>query len=377
MICKRILAIILSIAFGLANAVLSSAVFAQGSEPLYRLYNPGSGEHFYTTSQNEKSTLFQLGWWYEGIGWYSPQSGLPVYRIYNPNSGEHHFTMDAYERTALTNIGWKDENIGFYSRKESSVPVYRLFNPNTTNAGSHHYTYSLSEVNTLTRKGWKAEGVSWFADASGEPLNKPEIYRSAVNSSTTANHSKNLSRQVRLDIPQRVQENGYYCGPASLQMVLAYHNIFVSQEQLAADLKTSPITGTEYEDLARTASCYIFGKVPLSDLDPGYRAVILPAWSSNPAAQNGFERRAVSDLSNGDPVFVAINNEVAYGPGYGTVHQVVLYGVDLDSSGKAVNFYYLDPSYKQQDPVYGGKKVVSSEELWQIMTQNPEPGYVW
>ncbi|WP_439749886.1 C39 family peptidase [Ileibacterium valens] len=188
--------------------------------------------------------------------------------------------------------------------------------------------------------------------------------------------NKSSSSQIRLAIPQRIQENGYYCGPASLQMVLDYHDISVSQDQLAADLNTSSITGTEYEDLARVANQYIFGKDPQSNTDPGYRAVILPAWASDHSQKVDFERRALMDLTTGDPVFVSINNEVAYGPGYGTIHQVVLYGVDIED-GKAVNYYFRDPSYTQQDTENEGKKVVSADELWKIMTQNPEPGYVW
>lgn len=368
-ISRKFQSFIVLLAAGLATGG-TVPVHAESANPLYRLYNPGSGEHFYTKSQNEKNTLFQLGWIYEGIGWNAPQNGSPVYRVYNPNSGEHHFTMDLNERSVLVQLGWKDEGTAFFASDSSSVPVYRLFNPYATDAGSHHYTTSVSEMNLLVKAGWKNEGIGWHAQSEGSLLGKAEKYQPNKDLSTTAS-------RIRLNIPQKVQENSYYCGPTSLQMVLAYHDISVSQDQLAEDLKTSPVTGTEYDDLARTASRYIFGNVPTSDADPGYRAVILPAWSSDPTARSRFEQRAVSDLSNGDPVFVSINNEIAYGPGYGTVHQVVLYGVDLDNSGKALRFYYLDPSYKQQDPVYGGKKAVNANEMWQIMTQNPEPGYVW
>lgn len=134
-------------------------VHAESANPLYRLYNPGSGEHFYTKSQNEKNTLFQLGWIYEGIGWNAPQSGSPVYRVYNPNSGEHHFTMDLNERSVLVQLGWKDEGTAFFASDSSSVPVYRLFNPYATDAGSHHYTTSVSEMNLLVKAGWKNEGI--------------------------------------------------------------------------------------------------------------------------------------------------------------------------------------------------------------------------
>ena len=41
--------------------------------PLYRLYNPNAvvGAHHYTTDRAERDTLVELGWTYEGIGWYA------------------------------------------------------------------------------------------------------------------------------------------------------------------------------------------------------------------------------------------------------------------------------------------------------------------
>lgn len=39
---------------------------------MYRMYNPNSGEHFYTANSFEKDSLTKSGWKYEGIGWYAP-----------------------------------------------------------------------------------------------------------------------------------------------------------------------------------------------------------------------------------------------------------------------------------------------------------------
>ena len=38
---------------------------------MHRLYNPNSGEHFYTANTKEKTDLVGFGWKYEGIGWYA------------------------------------------------------------------------------------------------------------------------------------------------------------------------------------------------------------------------------------------------------------------------------------------------------------------
>ena len=137
--------------------------------PVYRLYNPNSGEHFYTMSAGEQSMLGQEGWRYEGIGWYAPEkSDLPVYRLYNPNAGDHHYTMNAGERDMLTRLGWRDEGIAWYSDGEEGVPLYRQYNPNAV-AGTHNYTASKGENDLLASVGWREEGIAWYGCAPRDP----------------------------------------------------------------------------------------------------------------------------------------------------------------------------------------------------------------
>lgn len=138
---------------------------------MYRLYNPKSGEHFYTKESNEKDVLVSLGWKYEGIGWYAPStSSTPVYRLYNDKAGDHHYTMDENEKNTLVRIGWKYEGAGWYSDSSKTIPLYRIYNPNAKQAGSHHYTTDQSERNTLVSSGWKNEGVAWYALKGGQLL---------------------------------------------------------------------------------------------------------------------------------------------------------------------------------------------------------------
>lgn len=130
---------------------------------MYRLYNPNSGEHFYTSDNKEKSSLVSLGWIYEGIGWNAPKSSsTPVYRLYNENAGDHHYTPDIKERDALVKLGWKYEKIGWYSDDQKGLTLYRLYNPNATAAGAHHYTPDKLERDSLVSQGWKHEGVAWY-----------------------------------------------------------------------------------------------------------------------------------------------------------------------------------------------------------------------
>lgn len=133
-----------------------------GSVEMYRLYNPNSGEHFYTSSADERNRLVESGWTYENVAWNAPKSGIPVYRLYNPNAGDHHYTTNAGEKKALIKAGWKDEGIGWYSSK-TGKPVYREYNPNAK-AGSHNYTTNKKENDYLISIGWKYEGIGWYAE---------------------------------------------------------------------------------------------------------------------------------------------------------------------------------------------------------------------
>ena len=129
---------------------------------MYRLYNPNSGEHFYTSSIEERNVLIDAGWNYEGVGWIAPAtSSTPVYRLYNPYAGEHHYTTSVDERNNLISVGWNDEGIGWYSDENCSIPLYRQYNPNEY-ANNHNYTTSQEENNYLISIGWRGEGVGWY-----------------------------------------------------------------------------------------------------------------------------------------------------------------------------------------------------------------------
>ena len=129
---------------------------------MYRLYNPNSGEHFYTASAEERDFLASVGWNYEGVAWKAPTiSDTPVYRLYNPNAGDHHYTTSAGERDFLVNVGWNDEGIGWYSAPNSETPLYRLYNPNAE-TGAHHFTANAGERDFLVSVGWNYEDIAWY-----------------------------------------------------------------------------------------------------------------------------------------------------------------------------------------------------------------------
>ena len=155
---------------GTSNAAQSSIVTYPSATdineaagvPMYRMYNPNSGEHLYTSNVNEKNKLSSIGWVYENVGWYAPKtSNSPVYRLYNPNNSDHHYTLSLSENNWLASLGWVAEGVGWYSDDQKSVPLYRQFNPNVS-VGTHNFTANKTENDWLVSLGWVAEGIAWY-----------------------------------------------------------------------------------------------------------------------------------------------------------------------------------------------------------------------
>ena len=180
---RKMLLVLAALIVSLAVRHVEAA--ASEPDPMYRLYNPNSGEHFYTARAEEKNYLVSLGWYDEGIGWMAPAvSEEPVYRLYNPNAGDHHYTMNPDEKDMLVRLGWNYEGIGWYSDALRGMPLYRQYNPNAK-AGSHNYTTSKAENDALVSLGWRAEGIAWYGvDAPRpepeEPVIEPDGGRKAA-----------------------------------------------------------------------------------------------------------------------------------------------------------------------------------------------------
>ncbi len=144
---------------------------ADGCAMQARMYNPNSGEHFYTGSIEEVQNLINAGWDFEGPGFITPTVGIPIYRLYSEEHGDHFYTTDENERDLLVADGWKleGENNGIAFPSASAgegVPMYRLMNPNaypSGKAGAHHFTAGLDEVENLKNAGWIFEGIAWYS----------------------------------------------------------------------------------------------------------------------------------------------------------------------------------------------------------------------
>lgn len=154
------------------DVIHSMSVYISDLPYVFRLYNPNSGEHFYTTSKKERQYLIEKGWNAEHYNWLaSKDEANPVYRLYNPNEGDHLFTIDANEYEKLPESGWIQEGVAWYTLPIGETPVYRQYNP-FAKVGSHNLTTNKKEAQHLISLGWKDEGVAWYAPAQLEELER-------------------------------------------------------------------------------------------------------------------------------------------------------------------------------------------------------------
>ena len=148
------------------GAVTTSRQLVQPSAPglvvVHRLYNPKTGEHFYTESEAEaRSILGRFG--YDGAAWeYLPKpTDIPVVRFIHNKTGLHFWSANLAEQVAVTHQDWRTEGRAFGS-KPSGTPVYRLIHNKT---GQHVWTASKAEFESLQHKDWRADdpiGIAFY-----------------------------------------------------------------------------------------------------------------------------------------------------------------------------------------------------------------------
>ncbi len=171
-----------TLGLGLAPAAALAKPEPADLVDVVRMYNKWTGEHLFTTNPLEVADLEARGWANEGTYWKAPavdtatehtgnKDFMPVYRLYNPNSSDHLYTTNLVEYTDLMAAGWRGEDVKFKSAAKpdehnkakigevdpAAEGIYRQFNPNVT-VGTHNYG-GLAENKKLLDAGWKADGV--------------------------------------------------------------------------------------------------------------------------------------------------------------------------------------------------------------------------
>ena len=122
---------------------------------VYRLYNPQTSQHMFTSDYNEAQTLSNAGWNDEGVAW-KYGNGARVFRLYNKYDGNHMFTASLAEVVEMVLQGWKLEGVAF--KQGTSYAVFRLYNKYT---GDHFFTSNVDEKTACVKAGWTDEGEAF------------------------------------------------------------------------------------------------------------------------------------------------------------------------------------------------------------------------
>jgi C1A family cysteine protease len=152
-----------------------------GLAPLHRYWNPGIGDHFYTTNWGELGGG-RFGWQYEGVQCdisVAPGAGLvPLYRYWNGAAGDHFYTT-SWGELGGGRYGWRYEGIQGYvaaAPRAGLLPLYRYWNGRISD---HFYTTDWTELGG-GRHGWAYEGIQcyvWPRSATAAAEDVPESFR--------------------------------------------------------------------------------------------------------------------------------------------------------------------------------------------------------
>ncbi len=119
-----------------------------GTAKLYRYYNSGNGDHFYTTNACDLGSG-KSGYVFEGDAGFLYTTAVAgtnaLHRYYDPGNGDHFYTTNWSELGGGAG-GYLYEGIAGYlfpTAQAGTVALYRYYNPGN---GDHFYTTNWSEL---------------------------------------------------------------------------------------------------------------------------------------------------------------------------------------------------------------------------------------
>lgn len=160
----------------IAGLLVSALVTSQNIEPrvlghgygptgtvttVYRLYHPGTGDHFYTSNPFEVNSAQSSGYRFENnIGATFENGAVTLFRLWSAGATDHFYTTNASERAAALAAGYTSEgDVGkcdTSSGNDNLRPVYRLWHPGIAD---HFYTLSAGERDAAAGAGYTFEGI--------------------------------------------------------------------------------------------------------------------------------------------------------------------------------------------------------------------------
>lgn len=223
----------------------------------------------------------------------------------------------------------------------------------------------------------EAGGQEILSSSSKEQASMPENTQASQSLKQETSSKENQGIRKLLPISLKLQEEWYFCAPATVHMMLASRGISVSQHQLAKEMGTYNPYGTHNRDAIRVLNQNLFGYPEPSGNQAGYRLATVTDARPDSEDIRIFKERVRKDIDDEYPLYYTFNVAQIY-PGKSGEHNVVGVGYELTADGKDISaIYYLDPDTHVQDPTYGGLKKLTPEELLAAMATCGEKNYAW
>lgn len=223
----------------------------------------------------------------------------------------------------------------------------------------------------------EASGQETLPSSSEEQASLKENTQPSQSVKQETSSKENQGIRKLLPISLKLQEEWYFCAPATVHMMLASRGVSVSQHQLAKEMGTYNPYGTHNRDAIRVLNQNLFGYPEPSGNQAGYRLATVTDARPDSEDIRIFKERVRKDIDDGYPLYYTFNVAQIY-PGKSGEHNVIGVGYELTADGKDISaIYYLDPDTHVQDPTYGGLKKLTPEELLAAMVTCGEKNYAW
>ena len=223
----------------------------------------------------------------------------------------------------------------------------------------------------------EAGGQETLPSSSEEQASLTENTQPSQSVKQETSSKENQGIRKLLPISLKLQEEWYFCAPATVHMMLASRGVSVSQHQLAKEMGTYNPYGTHNRDAIRVLNQNLFGYPEPSGNQAGYRLATVTDARPDSEDIRIFKERVRKDIDDGYPLYYTFNVAQIY-PGKSGEHNVIGVGYELTADGKDISaIYYLDPDTHVQDPTYGGLKKLTPEELLAAMVTCGEKNYAW
>lgn len=223
----------------------------------------------------------------------------------------------------------------------------------------------------------EASGQETLPSSSEEQASLKENTQPSQSVKQETSSKENQGIRKLLPISLKLQEEWYFCAPATVHMMLASRGVSVSQHQLAKEMGTYNPYGTHNRDAIRVLNQNLFGYPEPSGNQAGYRLATVTDARPDSEDIRIFKERVRKDIDDGYPLYYTFNVAQIY-PGKSGEHNVIGVGYELTADGKDISaIYYLDPDTHVQDPTYGGLKKLTPEGLLAAMVTCGEKNYAW